>query len=142
MAEVSYRKTQRGAELVTVAKTEDLRFGESLYLRVSPGGAKNWTLRYSHGGKRKKMRLGSMPGVTLAAARAAALVAKAMLAEDVDPAAQRREDKAEEAHEATTFGQVARMSFGKIRRFGNPTSTGTGGGGISKWIARRSLTSL
>ncbi len=41
-----------------------------LYLRIE-GGSRTWVLRYVHMRQRRRMGLGSYPGVTLAAARAA-----------------------------------------------------------------------
>ena len=42
-----------------------------LYLRIE-GGSRTWVLRYVHMRQRRRMGLGSYPGVTLAAAREAA----------------------------------------------------------------------
>lgn len=64
-----------------------------LCLRVTPGGAKTWTLRYRPGGGRqcqqRRLRIGPFPAVSLAEARTAARDHVAAIAKGADPAAER-----------------------------------------------------
>lgn len=42
---------------------------QGLYLEVSPAGGKWWRLKFRFGGKEKRMSLGTLPDVSLKAAR-------------------------------------------------------------------------
>jgi len=44
--------------------------GGGLCVEVAPGGGKWWLLKYRHGGKEKRLSLGTYPDVSLKAARA------------------------------------------------------------------------
>lgn len=50
-------------------KTQRLFDGAGLYLEVSPAGGKWWRLKYRHGGKEKRLSLGTYPDTGLADAR-------------------------------------------------------------------------
>lgn len=63
--------------------------GDGLYLRVRQNGDRSWVLVYPHGGKRKKLTIGSLASFGLADARAEADKARASLAEGIDPIARR-----------------------------------------------------
>jgi len=80
--------------------------GDGLFLVVSPAGSRKWVLRYQLNGKRRDMGLGRFPDVGLAAARAAALRARGLTAQGVDPLAQRQEAK-KAARPLPTFGDIA-----------------------------------
>jgi hypothetical protein len=58
-----------------------------LSLRLSQGGAKAWSLLYSRGRRRVRIRLGTYPAMELGAARSAALDAKASVEAGGDPRA-------------------------------------------------------
>jgi integrase len=62
-----------------------------LYLIVQPSGAKSWAVRYRHAGATRKHTLGSYPALTLEAARDLARAALRAVAEDRDPAQEKRE---------------------------------------------------
>ena len=55
------------------AKTKNREYklfdGGGLFLLVTPSGGKLWRFKYRHGGKEKKLSLGSYPDVSLAMAR-------------------------------------------------------------------------
>ena len=51
-------------------KAQRLFDGGGLYLEVSPAGGKWWRLKYRHGGKEKRLSLGTYPDTGLAEARA------------------------------------------------------------------------
>ena len=52
------------------AKPVGLFDGGGLYVEVAPSGGKWWRLKYRHGGKEKRLSLGTYPDVSLKAARA------------------------------------------------------------------------
>ena len=64
--------------------------GGGLYVEVSPAGGKWWRLKYRHGGKEKRLSLGTYPDVSLKAARARRESARQQLAEGEDPRCARR----------------------------------------------------
>ena len=89
--------------------------GGGLLLLVKPSGAKMWVLRFTVGGKRRDMGLGSFPAVSLKAARDAAAEHRKAAAAGVDPIqakeAQRKADADRRAADAEaqdrTFRKVA-----------------------------------
>ncbi|MXP63911.1 site-specific integrase [Roseomonas sp. M0104] len=109
------------AKLATLGKSPlqaPVRIGDGsgLHLLVkanqTSGGA--WVLRYSYGGKRRDMGLGTYPAVGLADARAAAEEARKLLRSNTDPLAARGAEKAAQARaaaeaeiKATTFREAA-----------------------------------
>jgi integrase len=84
----------------------------ALYLLVTSAGGKLWRINYRHGGKRKTLALGAYPDVTLVRARERRDEARRLLAEGVDPGAQRR---AEKASQAVTFQAVAEEFLAKLK---------------------------
>lgn len=64
--------------------------GGSLYLYVTPQGAKSWRMAYRLGGKPKTMTFGPYPDVSLARARLKRDEVKEMLRDGADPMAPRR----------------------------------------------------
>lgn len=67
--------------------------GGGLFLVVSAASARKWVLRYQLNGVRRDMGLGAFPDISLAAARAAALHARGLIAQGRDPLEARREDE-------------------------------------------------
>lgn len=95
-------------------KTQRLFDGGGLYLEVSPAGGKWWRLKYRHGGKEKRLSLGTYPEVSLAEARGRRDAARKLLAADVDPAEHRKAEKAAgEARAGNSFEVVAREWLAK-----------------------------
>jgi integrase len=89
-------------------KPQRLFDGGGLYLEVAPAGGKWWRLKYRFGGKEKRLSLGTYPGVSLAAARRAALDAKQTLSTGLDPSVARKLDKLRASHpEGETFKVIA-----------------------------------
>ncbi|WP_331374325.1 tyrosine-type recombinase/integrase [Sinorhizobium chiapasense] len=82
-------------------------FGNNLHLRVSKKGVASWIFRWKSGGKQTDLGLGSFTGkgkagrVSLAVARRKADAIHEMIANGIDPKAQRRKDK------GPTFGKCA-----------------------------------
>src|SRR5262245_5942795 len=59
--------------------------GGSLYLRIAPGGSKQWVFRYARRGRLRDMGLGPVHTLTLAEAREKARDARKLLLEGIDP---------------------------------------------------------
>lgn len=88
--------------------------GGGLYLEVSPSGGKLWRLKYRYGGKEKLLALGRYPEVTLKDARERRDGARRLLANDVDPGENRKQQKAAKAERgANSFEAVAREWLAK-----------------------------
>lgn len=78
-----------------------------LYLHVTQAG-KYWRMAYRYAGKQKTLALGVYPAVTLAQARKRRDEAKALLADDVDPAVSKQAEKlAQKTIAGNTFQAVA-----------------------------------
>ena len=77
-----HKLTPRKVATAGHGKYED---GGGLRLVVSKLGAKNWVLRYTIGGKRREMGLGSFPDVGLADARSKASEYRLQATENIDP---------------------------------------------------------
>jgi integrase len=80
--------------------------GGGLHLLVQPNGSRLWRLAYRFAGKQKTISCGIYPAVTLAMARARRDAAKRLLADGVDPSAQRKAERRAMAP-AEAFGTVA-----------------------------------
>ncbi|MDP3229339.1 MAG: tyrosine-type recombinase/integrase [Acidovorax sp.] len=78
-----------------------------LYLRVE-GGSRTWVLRYVHMRQRRRMGLGSYPGVTLASAREAARAALGQRDAGTDPIKLRQDER-----EAARLAAAQRLEFDK-----------------------------
>jgi integrase len=68
--------------------------GGGLYLHVTPGGGRWWRLKYRFAGREKLLSLGTYPDTSLKLARSKRDDARSLLAQDIDPGARRREEKA------------------------------------------------
>ena len=88
-----------------------------LYLLIAPHGSKLWRLAYRFGGKQKTLAIGAYPTFTLKAAREEREEAKRLLANGVDPSAQRRLDK-RIALTRNTFRAVAEEVVAKLQEKG------------------------
>jgi integrase len=64
--------------------------GGSLYMRVAPGGSKQWTFRYIRGGRLHDMGIGPTHTISLAEARERATEARKLLIDGIDPLAAKR----------------------------------------------------
>ncbi len=78
--------------------------GEGLTLLVKRNGAKYWRLRYRYGGLEKMLSLGVYPDTTLSSARNKRKEARELIADGIDPSAERQ---AEKAAQADSFRVVA-----------------------------------
>jgi hypothetical protein len=93
-----------------------------LYLLIAPHGSKLWRLAYRFGGKQKTLAIGAYPTFTLKAAREEREEAKRLLANGVDPSAQRRLDK-RIASTGNTFRAVAEEVVAKLEKEGRADAT-------------------
>lgn len=90
-------------------KQRKLSDEKGLFLLVHPNGGKYWRLKYRHGGKEKTLALGTYPDVSLRDARERRDEARKMLANDIDPGAQRKAQKAARTErDANSFEIIAR----------------------------------
>lgn len=86
--------------------------GEGLYLYVTPAGGRLWRLKYRHAGKEKRLSLGPWPDITVEAARAKALEARAALRAGQDPARSHGSIRAKgETMEALAAGWAGRQAW-------------------------------
>jgi len=85
-----------------------------LYLEVAPSGGKWWRLKYRHAGKEKRLSLGVYPDVSLKDARQRRDDARKLLANDIDPAENRKAAKAAKVERAgNSFEVIAREWYAK-----------------------------
>ena len=90
---------------IRAAKSKDKLFDErGLFMLVTPTGGRLWRLRYRIGALEKLISLGAYPDVTLKRAREKRDEARILIADDIDPSAQR---KAQRAALLDTFEGVA-----------------------------------
>jgi len=89
---------------LTIRKIESLKPGDTakeyadghipgLYFELRPTGKASWVLRYRHGGKTRKLLIGPYPGISLAKARDLASKRRGEIADERDPAAEKRNAK-------------------------------------------------
>ena len=94
-------------EKLTAAKAKSLskpgRYGDGdgLYLRIAPGGSKQWVLRIVVQGKRRDVGLGPYPAISLAQARHKAASYRVAVMDGRDPLAEKRKA------ETPTFREAA-----------------------------------
>jgi integrase len=93
--------------------------GGGLALLVVPNGGRYWRLNYRISGKSKTMALGIYPDISLAQARAARDAARQLIAQGLDPLAEKQAAAAQAKLEAAdTFRAVAEEWLEKRRREG------------------------
>ncbi|MDO4997906.1 MAG: integrase arm-type DNA-binding domain-containing protein [Neisseria sp.] len=89
-------------------KKQTLSDGGGLSLIITPTGGKYWQFNFRFDGKQKTLRLGVYPDVPLAKAREKHVQAKSLLADGIDPAAQKQEAKqARQTALKNTFAKIA-----------------------------------
>jgi len=82
--------------------------GGGLYLLIQPTGSKYWRMDYRFAGKRKTLAVGVYPDVALLDARERRTAARKLLADGVDPGANRKAAKAaKQGNAANSFEVVA-----------------------------------
>ena len=78
---------------------------KGLCIEVPPNGSRLWRFRYRHNGKARMLGLGAWPAVTLADARQRRDEARKLVAQGMDPSAERQREKRTERQ---TFEVIAR----------------------------------
>ena len=91
--------------------------GGGLYLRVAPGGSKQWVLRVVVSGKRRDVGLGPYPAVSLAQARHKAATYRVAVADGKDPLRERRKA------ETPTFEQAEEKTYEVLSKRWRSTKT-------------------
>ncbi len=88
--------------------------GRGLFLVITPGSSKYWRFRYRFVDREKSLAIGIYPDVSLSEARDKAHEARKMLANDIDPGAEKQNKKlARKLAAANTFETIAREWFQK-----------------------------
>src|ERR1700690_2577983 len=96
-------------------KTFKLYDTGGLHLEVSPAGGRWWRLKYRFGGKAKRISLGVYPDVSLRDARERRDTERKLLAQGIDPSANRKAEKSAQADRAAnSFETIAREWFAKF----------------------------
>lgn len=67
--------------------------GDGLMMEIAHDGSRSWKLRVRVDGKRRDLGLGSLSIVTLTEAREKAREYRRLIAQDIDPVAEKREEK-------------------------------------------------
>ena len=96
-------------------KLHKMTDGAGLQLWVQPNGARLWRFAYRFGGKQKLLALGVYPTITLAKARQARENARRLLADGLDPAAEKKR-LARARADAPTFSGIAAEYVAKLKR--------------------------
>ena len=90
---------------------------EGLFVLVKVSGAKSWRFKYRIDGKEKLLVIGDYPAVTLAKARQARDLAKAQLADGIDPNESKQEDKRIRLEaKGQTFERIGEAFLAKQRK--------------------------
>lgn len=100
----------KATEVAKMAKPGRYADGGGLYLQVSPGGSKQWLLRYMLDGTARQMGLGGFPTFNLAEARERARLWRQQVKDGVDAIEARREERSEaraQALKQITFKEAA-----------------------------------
>lgn len=111
--------------IIKAAKPKDKRYnipdGKGLALWVQPDGQKCWRFRYYFNDKEKMLSLGFYPAVSLATARQEHARFKELLAQDIDPSDDRKEQKRQQALAATnSFEAIAHLWWTQWSTARNP----------------------
>lgn len=120
--------------------------GGGMYLLVTSAG-KYWRMNYRFDGKRKTLALGTYPEVSLAKARAKREKAREQLADDIDPSAVKRIEKAARLTAAeNTFKAIALEWYGSKASSWSTTHAETTIERMEKnifpWLGARQLTDI
>lgn len=127
--EVRLAKTSRGKEANLAGdeprpRLTKLSDGGGLQLWITPEGAKYWRMAYRFGGKQKLLAFGPYPLVGLSEARASRDEAAKLLRRGIDPAQEKRTERAARAErEANTFAVIAAELLDRKRIEGRSPAT-------------------
>lgn len=102
-----------------------------LYLFVTPSGGRLWRLKYRLNGKEKLLALGAYPDVPLKRAREKRDEARRLIADGIDPSAQK---KAERQASADTFSALAKEYLQVKRSSLNPKTIAKAQWLLDDWL--------
>lgn len=106
------------------AKAYKLFDERSLFLLIAPTGSKYWRLKYRYLGKDKVLALGVWPEVSLAEAREKRDATRKLIADGIDPAAEKKLRRMRAQFDAgNSFKSVAEEWITKITREGRAAIT-------------------
>lgn len=109
------RKTATTDAAIRNAKPETRAYkmsaGQGMYLLVNPSGSKLWRLKYRIDGKEKVLSFGAYPETSLADARLKREQARQLIAQNIDPLQQVKEEKQAAKVKGLTFADVAEQWF-------------------------------
>lgn len=114
--------------VLTNAKPKDKSYKladvNGLHLLVTPAGARLWRFRYRFAGKENTLGLGAFPEVSLAEARGKRDDARKLLAANIDPSQQKKEERiAASVAAENTFGAIAAEHLAKLEAEGKAEAT-------------------
>ncbi|CAH2405224.1 tyrosine-type recombinase/integrase [Mesorhizobium ventifaucium] len=115
LSDVKCRNARPASKLVKLSDAGGLQ------LWIQPTGSRLWRLAYRFGGKQKLLALGSYPLISLAEAREARDTAKRLLLRGIDPAQERKLQKADSAKD--TFRSIAEEYVDKLKKEGRADRT-------------------
>ena len=105
-------------------KAKKLSDGGGLYIHLTPQGAKLWRMAYRFNGSQKLLSFGAYPTVGLSEARQKRDAAKKLLASEVDPAFQSKQEKiARQVAGQNTFATLSENFLNKNEREGKADAT-------------------
>ncbi|MEO0391144.1 MAG: integrase arm-type DNA-binding domain-containing protein, partial [Pseudomonadota bacterium] len=97
---------------------------EGLFILIKVSGSKSWRFKYRMDGKEKLLVIGDYPAVSLSQARQARDVAKAQLAEGIDPNEVKQEEKRlRQEAKGHTFENIGAEFLAKQRKEGKTKAT-------------------
>jgi integrase len=92
-------------------KPYKLSDAHGLYIEITCSGSKLWRQKYRIAGKEKKLALGAYPTVSLSQARQKREEARQLLAQGIDPSADKKAAKEKQRSDGLTFEALAREWF-------------------------------
>ena len=97
---------------------------EGLFVLVKVSGAKSWRFKYRTDGKERLLVIGDYPAVSLAKARQSRDLAKAQLADGIDPNEAKQEDRRVRLEaKGQTFEKIGSAFLAKQRKEGKSMAT-------------------
>lgn len=118
LTDIAIRGAKHGPKPIKLADEK------GLFLLLQPSGGKLWRLKYRFSGKEKKLSLGRYPDVPLKEARRRRDEARTIIADGIDPGAQKQAATlASKLSAATTFEAVADEYLAKAAREGRAAVT-------------------
>ena len=102
-------------KVIKSAKPKDkdykIQDGRGLFILVAKTGGKRWRLRYVFNGKQKDLALGLYPEISLATARQMREMYKEQIANNIDPALERKLQKETLKQEAQEQDNQTKFTF-------------------------------